>query len=228
MPWSSRMNLADFAKRADEIIAMADKVIPTFTVSAYGYHCDDEAYNAFRAAGMSFLGNTFGPQHPYYQEFDRVTVEAYKSKAQAGRGILVAAREEVADGWAITARGIVSAAIFADFMEMAQHLLAEKYKDPAAVMAGSVLEEHLRQLASKHGVPVELTDPKGKTVPKKADVLNADLVKAGVYNVLNQKLVTGWLDLRNKAAHGKYSEYTEANVDLMIQGILQFMAAFSV
>ena len=32
---------------------------------------------------------------------------------------------------------------------MAQHLLAEKYEHPAAVMIGSVLEEHLRQLVKK-------------------------------------------------------------------------------
>lgn len=220
------MNLADFAKRADEIVGLADKVIPTFIVSAHGFHCDNQAYNVFRSAGLSFFANTFGAEHPYYKEFDHVTKDAYKSAAQAGRGILIAARDEVSGGWAVTARGIVSAEIFGDFMDMAQYLLAEKYKDPAAVMAGSVLEEHLRQLGNKYGVPIDQHDSKGKTVPKKAEVINADLVKAGAYNVLNQKLVTGWLDLRNKAAHGKYNEYTIQNVELMMQGILQFMTSF--
>ena len=141
--------------------------------------------------------------------------------------MLVAARGEVAGGWTVTARGIVSAEIFGDFIEMAQHLLAEGYKDPAAVVTGSVLEEHLRQLAGKHAVPVEF-EVKGDHVPKKANVLNADLKKAGVYNALNEKNVIAWLDLRNKAAHGHYTEYTAGNVDLMIQGILQFMASFPV
>jgi hypothetical protein len=63
-------------------------------------------------------------------------------------------------------------------------------------------------------------------MPKKAEVLNADLVKAGAYSVLQQKGVTAWLDLRNKAAHGKYTEYKAENVDLTIQGILQFMTSF--
>jgi hypothetical protein len=218
------MHLTDFTRRADEIIALADKVLSTFLPSAYGIDYDRQAYSTFRSAGLSFLVNTFGAQHPYYKEFDECTKEVYvSSTVQAGRGILLAAKDEVAGGWAVSTRGIVSAEIFGDFMEMAQHLLAEQYKDPAAVMAGSVLEEHLRQLANKHGVAIDFVDSKGKTVPKKADVLNADLVKAGVYNVLNQKLVTGWLDLRNKAAHGKYAEYREDHVNLMIQGILQFM-----
>lgn len=222
------MNLVDFAKRADEIIAMADRVLPTFVVSAYGISYDVEAYNIFRSAGLSFLAKTFGSAHSYYKEFERITAEGYESTAKAGRGILVAARDEVVGGWAVTTRGIVSAEIFGDFIEMAQYLLAENYKDPAAVMAGSVLEEHLRQLAAKWGVSVTHVDAKGKTIPNKADVINADLAKAGAYNGLNQKLVTGWLDLRNKAAHGKYAEYTAANVDLMVQGIVQFMSSFSV
>jgi hypothetical protein len=59
---------------------------------------------------------------------------------------------------------------------------------------------------------------------KKADQMNADLAKANVYNMLDQKQITTWLDLRNKAAHGKYSEYTEDQVGLMIQGVINFMA----
>lgn len=222
------MSLTDFVRRVDEILSMADTVIPTFTVSAYGRHYDHEAYNSFRAAGLSCLNNTFGSAHPFYKEFDTVTAHAYENSAKSGRGILLAARGELVGGWAITSRGIVSAEIFGDFMEMARHLLDEHYKDPAAVMAGSVLEEHLRQLATKFGVPIQQGDAKGKTTPKKADAINAELVKKGAYNVLNQKLVTGWLDLRNKAAHGKYSEYTSAHVDLMLQGILQFTASFPI
>ena len=109
-----------------------------------------------------------------------------------------------------------------DSLEMAQHLLNEGYKDPAAVMAGSVLEEHLRQLCQKHGIPTEATR-QGRPQPKKADALNADLAKKEVYNRLDQKNVTAWLDLRNKAAHGKYQEYTEEQVALMLQSLSDFM-----
>jgi len=34
-----------------------------------------------------------------------------------------------------------------------------------------------------------------------------------------------WLDIRNNAAHGKYSEYSDEDVDLMIKGILNFIAS---
>ncbi|MCC6537711.1 MAG: hypothetical protein IT162_09195 [Bryobacterales bacterium] len=64
----------------------------------------------------------------------------------------------------------------------------------------------------------------GGIEPKKADTLNADLVKAGAYSVLDQKSITAWLDLRNKAAHGKYTEYEKDQVRLLIDAIRNFMA----
>ena len=119
-------------------------------------------------------------------------------------------------------RGLIAAEFFSDFLDMAGHLLEEGYKDPAAVLAGSVLEEHLRQLADKNGVDI-IEKRNGKDVFRKADTLNADLTKTKAYNVLEQKSVTSWLDLRNNAAHGKYGQYTKDQVQLMLDGIRGFM-----
>ena len=66
----------------------------------------------------------------------------------------------------------------------------------------------------------------GDTIPKKANTLNADLTKAGVYGVLEQKNISAWLDLRNRAAHGKYGEYNQEQVELMYQGVLNFITTF--
>jgi hypothetical protein len=63
---------------------------------------------------------------------------------------------------------------------MAEYLQQEGYKDPAAVMAGGVLEEHLRKLCGKHGVTVS---PKPKL-----DSMNSDLAKAGAYNKNDQRV----------------------------------------
>ena len=102
---------------------------------------------------------------------------------------------------------------------MAAHLEESGYKDPAAVLAGSTLEAHLRKLCDKHGVvPVS-----GSDKPKKADTLNAELKKAGAYNKLDQKNVTAWLDIRNKAAHGRYGEYTKEQVKLLINSVRDFI-----
>ena len=140
-----------------------------------------------------------------------------------GRGVLIALRQEIENGWLFTVRGIVAAEIFNDFLEMAQHLLEQGYKDPAAVMIGGVLEEHLRQLCIKHGIePTVHKD--GRGIAKSSDRMNAELAGANAYNKFYQKNVTSWLDLRNKAAHGHYSEYDQKQVELMEQSVLDFIA----
>lgn len=136
-------------------------------------------------------------------------------------GILRAMRADYAAGYLASVAELIHADVFADFLEMADHLLSQGYKDPAAVMAGSVLEEHLRKLCDKSGVPTAV----GST-PKKADLLNSELTGASVYSKLDQKSITAWLDLRNKAAHGKYSEYTKEQVQALQDGVRHFMVRY--
>jgi hypothetical protein len=134
-------------------------------------------------------------------------------------GVVQALRDDLKSGYLQTFSEIVHAEVFSDFLDMAQHLNKTGYKDPAAVIAGSTLESHLKELATKNSIPT--SDPPGR--PVKADKLNADLAKAGAYGILDQKSITAWLDLRNKAAHGNYSEYTKEQVDSLISSTADFI-----
>jgi hypothetical protein len=40
---------------------------------------------------------------------------------------------------------------------------------------------------------------------------------------MDQKNVTAWLDLRNKAAHGHYEQYQKEQVALLISGVRDFI-----
>src|SRR5688572_29560554 len=106
---------------------------------------------------------------------------------------------------------------------MANYLLSERYKDAAAVMAGGALEQHIKRLTPKHGVPLTSADKNGLPVPRRAQTLNDELYKAGAYLVGDQKQVTAWLDLRNDAAHANYGKYTDKQVGLLIAGIRDFI-----
>jgi hypothetical protein len=117
-------------------------------------------------------------------------------------GIVAALRSDVEGDYLQSISELIHADVFSEFLGMAEHLLDEGYKEAAAVLIGGVLEEHLRKLASKNGIAV-VAGPR----PVRADRLNADLANATVYSRLYQKNVTAWLDLRNKAAHGKHDEY---------------------
>jgi hypothetical protein len=106
---------------------------------------------------------------------------------------------------------------------MADHLLNEGYKDPAAVLTGSTLEAHIKELCKTSNIELETKNSKGNLIPKKADVLNSDLTKAGIYNGLLQKQITAWLAIRNSSAHGQYGDYKIDEVKLMLIGVRQFM-----
>lgn len=160
----------------------------------------------------------------YAEQSDRVfKVGGYTGYvARSLAGILQSLRADLAAGYVRSQRELLHAELFADFLEMAQHLLNEGYKDAAAVLAGSSLEAHIRQLAHKAGVGCDVSVGTA-SVPKKADRLNSDLATAGTYSKLDQKNVTAWLDLRNKAAHGKYGEYGPQQVNLLIAGTRDFI-----
>lgn len=220
------MKIENLKIRIDELVSLAGAVLATKYTHYEDEYLSTEVFSEFRTASLSFLRNVFGEGHPFYKDFHNKVKDCDPYMAEIGRGILNAAKKEIDGGWLVTVKGLVSAEIFSDFLEMVEHLLQEGYKDPAAVMAGSVLEEHLRQLCNREGVPFE-DEKSDKVSPKKADRLNNDLASAGVYNKLDQKSVTSWLDLRNKAAHGKYTEYTKEQVELMYQGVANFISRTS-
>lgn len=154
--------------------------------------------------------------------FDRLTVpgDSFRQAADAERNhpshvklfqlayLAYALRDEMKDGWAERIAELVHADTSAGMLEMSADLLSAGYKDAAAVIAGTALELHLRELATKHGLSA--TDAKGKA--KKADLLRAELRQAQVLTALEDKRVLYWLGVRNDAAHGNYSGYSADDV----------------
>ena len=141
-------------------------------------------------------------------------------------GILQALRADYAADRIKTFQELVHSDLFADMLEAAEYLLGESYKDPAAVMAGGVMEQHLRELCRKHGIDTSFTTPSGDTKPKMTDTMNADLAKASAYGKIEQKQVTAWAGIRNAAAHGKFGDYDEKQVRQMITGIRDFIGKY--
>lgn len=217
--------------RLEHLISLAGKSLDTRYATAdsfFTYHwVSSESFKLFEASSLFFILSTYGDKHPYYTTFKESVKEAKPEFVEAGKGILSSIKNEIERGWLTTIKGLISAEIFSDFLEMAEHLLSEKYLHPAAVIIGSVLEEHLRQLCNKNGI-VTVETKGGKPIAKRADLLNAELASGSVYNKLDQKMVTAWLDLRNKAAHGKYAEYNQQQVEIMLAGVNEFLSRNSV
>lgn len=135
-------------------------------------------------------------------------------------GVAKTIKHDLENGLLVNFRAIVQADIFSDFLEMGEYLLQESYKDAAAVIISSVLENGLRKLAEQNNVAVVTESGKQLTI----DPLNAELAKREVYSKFIQKQITSWAHIRNKAAHGEFSEYNREEVQMMLLFVQNFMS----
>jgi hypothetical protein len=61
---------------------------------------------------------------------------------------------------------------------------------------------------------------------KTIEPLNVELAQIGIYDTLIQKQITSWADLRNKAAHGHFSEYDNKQVEMMLLFVQKFCSDY--
>lgn len=222
------MNTEKLLERVDELATMAAEARRHVRTEHHGtVWLKYEGFYKFKTAATSFILKRFGKEHPYFTEFVEHSSSGTVSNVEIGLGILDAVRDEIRNGCLLTTRGLISADIFGDFMEMAEHLLEENYKDPATVLIGSALEQHLRNLAVAHGVGT-IFENRGSITKKKADLLNADLAKAGVYSKIDQKSITAWLGIRNDAAHGHFDNYNKESVQFMLGAVSEFIGRVAI
>ena len=173
------MNQIELIKRVDYLLNIGDEALKTEKFIELRGNCIDAGkYMGFRTASLSFIRILYGEDHIYYLDFKKKTEVNKTMNLRIGMNILEAIRNEIENGWLYSVKKLVSAEIFSDFLEMSKYLLDEGYKDPAAVMIGSVLEEHLRILCNHNSIPVTFPKKNGEEAPKKADLLNSELAKA--------------------------------------------------
>jgi hypothetical protein len=229
------MTDAEAIRQLDDVLERFEKVREKWETSYRGPHDTQtlifiEAPHEVDAEIITALTATISRLAPTGLAYAEAALQGISDTNEDKRikalvGAVRSLRHDYATGRLKTFREMVRSDIFSDFLEMAEYLLNDEgLKDPAAVMAGSVLEQHIRKLCDKHGVPATFTDTKGDTRPKKLDTMNADLAKARVYGGNDAKQVTAWAAIRNDAAHGHYDKYVKEQVVLMVQGIRNFIA----
>ena len=159
---------------------------------------------------QNLLARTFGQDSIHYQNFSRRVHDfgGWESTFEDCRAILKASREDYEGGYLFDVRALAKAEVLSDALSQAKHLLDADYKDPACVLARVALEVALKEVSDKHGI-----------AHGKLDTMNADLCKAGVYNMAKQKQVTAWADIGNKAAHGQWNEYNANDARAMVDGV---------
>src|SRR5262249_41501876 len=89
-----------------------------------------------RTQSLVVLTSLLGPDHLYVKSFAEIK-GSYVDDVAARAGILRAVREDIAGGHLSSIRRLVSAEVFTDFLDIADHLNAEGYLHAAASIAGA-------------------------------------------------------------------------------------------
>ena len=203
-------------RRFDELAHKADKVRAAREATSYGsFTIPGRYFHEWATNVQSLLASAFGQSSIHYQNFAKFVdgFDGFESQFEDCLAVFVAAREDYEGGYLFSIRALAKADALADAFSQARELLGAGYKDPACVLSRVALEVALEQLADEHDVP------RGKL-----ERMNADLCKAGVYNMTKQKQVTAWADIGNNAAHGHWDQYDHNDARAMLDGVESMVA----
>ena len=205
-----------FRNQLSEIVAAHQEID-----EKYKHEPPGDVISGLQMRCLAAVERVAGRQSAYYRMAQEINKEdvPFSYRMQRLVGVVRALLSDLDQNYLDSFGEIMREDVFADYLEMASHLLEKGYKDAAAVLAGSTLEVHLRNLCVKSSIETGVSGGH----PKKADRLNAELYKAGAYSNLVQKSVTAWLSLRNDAAHGHYSTFEAPQVRLLVAEIQDFV-----
>lgn len=210
-------------KQFKELIAQGERVFttvwnPPSNVIGGRRRVDAQGSQQWATSSVTFLGRLFGTNSDYYKEFKKgFTLPGYESDMKLAMAVLQAAWNDYSSGYLATVNALITAEVFDDFLEQAEYLFEQDFHQPAAVIAGAVLEDTLRKLCNENAVVLP--------AQPKLDSMNTELVRKDVYSKLIQKQITWLADIRNKAAHGQWDKFSKADVENMLRQIREFVTA---
>jgi len=210
------------SEKAQAILADAKRALSSSGWDGHtfdGVLPDTTAYLRVRTEALNLIGRVCGRESDHYRELQRVVgSDAGSGDLLEVIGVIEAAIRDFEGGFLFDVRTLVAAEILDDFIEQARELLDAGYHVPAVSLAGAVLEDGLRKLCDRHGVPY----PEKPGIEK----LNVAVAKANHYDKLVQKRITHLADLRNKADHGEFSKVTKEDAKDMIDWLRRFAADY--
>ena len=206
-------DLAYFRQWLSEIIDHGDDIVEEEKTSPYIV----PKVIGWRVRAENFLIEVFGTKSDFYKDFRAVYEQdsALSYSFECGLEIVRAIYRDLDQGRLTSLRSMIEAEMFSDFADMAEHILESGSYGPAAALMVGVLERGLRDIAAAHDVSALGADLPG---------LNARIAQAGIYTKLRQKEVQYWIGIRNKAAHGEFSEFTDNDVRKMLDGVRDLLA----
>lgn len=216
-------NREDLIAQAEAILQIGEKVLSTETRQGQTNPLvNEQQFHDFRISALSYLSRVFGEGSTSYQSFKTEVTHATGSRTKRGIGILTAAKRELQGDWLETTSGTISSDTLMDMIQLARMQLDQNNIGAAAIIAGTILEKHLRNICLARGVAVN-NEIQGKVIPKKGLQLTGEAYKKKVYGRKENKEIISWLELSNTAATGIHDALKAAEVKKMLGGIVSLL-----
>jgi hypothetical protein len=213
-----RQRFAELNEQMEKILASKKSTYDSHT-EKHKIEIDSNELLEWKVKAVNLLSKTCSAQSKHLEAFENnagtMLYSSYLNTLLRLRAIFLAAREDYEGGYLRSTRSLVQAEVFESELEQGRALFNAGYTSSAAIVAGVVLETSLRELCTRANI-----------AHSKLDKMNADLAKAGTYNVLRQKRITALADIRNSAAHGKTEEFVPKDVEEMINEVERFVAEY--
>jgi hypothetical protein len=199
--------------RIEDIVACGEKI-----KQQKSHEIDTSDYAEWLASTQNLIEQVAGKNSSHYVNFIKELNEAGHPQyyVDYGNGILRALKKDLEGGLLGKIENLVAAEVFSDFFDMAEHLLNQGYKDPAAFLGGATLEEGLRRISTNNGIAVKADDDISSLATK--------LIQGGTINEIQRKQIMAWKAIRDNADHGNFNAYTTEQISLMLVGVRDFFA----
>lgn len=197
---------AEVEQQLDALIATGERLSASFhrdgheMIISYASSESETSLRAFYTSAIAAIARIAGDHSDYYRAVPKLRTKGSLSKPgsdlsfiPAVTGALIALRDSVRAGYLQTLEARLTANVHDDLLEQARTLLKSNYHVAAMVIAGGVLENHLRKLM----INQKLTWSGSGSLSKYNDML-----KDSVYPQTVWRRIQAIADLRNHAAHG--------------------------
>ncbi len=161
-------------QRLSELISKGEEVINTSGGTRMGSNLvQSELSVQWRVNCLNIIERVFGVNSQHFKMLEVFSDYSSIRIVKNSVAVIRAAKDDYENGYLFNTRTLIEAEVFDEFLEQAEELFKKGYYQPAAVIAGCVLEDGLRKLCDRNSI----------ALPAKAtiDPMNVELAKAGIY-----------------------------------------------
>ncbi len=179
-------NKDELIAQTEAIIILGEKVLATETSENQSKSLvNEQKFHDFRITALSFFSRVFGETSTYYESLRTEVIHHTASRTRRGIGILTAAKRELQGDWLTTTSGAVSRDNLLDMLRIARIQFDQDNYSAAAIIAGAILEKHLRNLCLARGIAIH-NEIQSKAVPKKGLQLTGEAYKKEIVRQAGQ------------------------------------------